>query len=262
MVGWIFLILGFYLFLCLFDCMEKIIFGIFFILYWGSLFGQKISFYDGRNAILTDQKVRMIGTKEDFSFEKGFWEAEIEIPLGKQISVACSYFEYEGNTKVAFPKGSVLLVNGLNVGKVGFSGIDIRRYNLISRYTFGRKFLFEPGLGFSYQKSIANEFEVGSLNVVNGPDYVATGTRSTTYTRSQIIPVAEIRLSYGFFNVLYLNFRVAGALGFKSHQDLYMDYTYKGVSQPTAVFQARGTGIFYTAGLSLDFGNLYRILFK
>ena len=241
--------------------MNKLLILVSAFFFWNSTAAQKISFYDGRNALLTNQKVKMINTKEDFSFEKGFWEAELEIPLGKQISIAFSYFEYEGITKVAFPRGSVLLVNGLNVGKVGFSGIDMRRYNFISRYTFGRKFLFEPGLGFSYQKSIANEYEVGSLNVVNGPDYVATDTRSTTYTKAQIIPVAEIKLSYGFFDILYLNLRVAGALGFKSHQDLFMDYTYKGVQQPTAIFQARGTGVFYTFGLSLNFGTVFKKLF-
>lgn len=72
---------------------------------------------------------------------------------------------------------------------------------------------------------------------------------------TQIVPLIGIKTGFTFLQNLDLSLSINCLYGFKSFQKMFFKYTYKGVEQPTAIFEARGTGIYTSIGVGYRFFN-------
>lgn len=104
------------------------------------------------------------------------------------------------------------------------------------------------------QKSIPNGDEFYDVDQPNGPDYIQTDPVITeTFNTTQIVPSFGFKTGFVFWNRLDLGLDFRWVFGFKSFQDMYFEYSYKGVPQETAIFEATGTGLFTALSLGYRF---------
>jgi len=225
-----------------------------------ALVGQTLNIGFGPIYTLTNQSVRMINSKEDFQNTDYHFVFSYEQYLKiKKISIMAQFSQYEGHTWIKFNKGSVIAPDGFPTLGVGYSGVNISRfdillcYNLINPYKY---FYLKPTLGIGLQTSKENGSEYGAFERQNGPDYVELEPiTAITMNVTQIVPLLGIKTGFTLFHNLEVTLSINGLYGFKSFQKMFFKYTYKGIEQPTAIFEARGTGIYTSIGVGYRFFN-------
>jgi hypothetical protein len=214
--------------------------------------GQTISFGYGPIYTHTNQKVKMVNSKEDFQNTDDQFDISYEHFIkNSRFSILASYSTFDGYTWIKFREGSVIAPDGFPVIGDGFSGTTLHRfdfgisYNLIpEKY----KFYLKPLILFGIQKSIPKDVEIYSeLFKVDGPEYFELEPISAEqFNTTQIVPSIGFKTGVVLWKRIELGLTVQGVLGFKSYQNMYFKYSYKGVPQETAIFEANGTGV-YTA---------------
>lgn len=214
--------------------------------------GQTFSIGSGSIFTHTNQKVKMVNSEEDFQNTDYQFTINYEHQINDtRYSVFGAYSQFDGHTLIKFREGSVITPGGFPTLGVGYSGTTLHRldfgiaYNLIpSKYSF----YFKPLLLIGIQKSIRKDVEIYSeLFKVDGPEYFELEPISAEqFNTTQIVPSIGIKTGVLLWKRIELGLTVQGVLGFNSYQNMYFKYSYKGVPQETAVFEANGTGV-YTA---------------
>lgn len=178
------------------------------------------------------------------------------------ISLSTSFSKYDGYTFMFFEKGGVIEGNG-QVNGVGFNGVTVKRFDLGVSYCITnskKKFYFRPFVALGVQCSKKNGQEIYSeLLNANGPYYfqlepISAAPRSTT----QFTPSGGFRTGFLFWKRLDVSLNFQGVYGHKAYQRMYFKYEYKGTPQPTAEFEANGTGLFVTLGIGYRFAKLIK----
>ena len=222
---------------------------------------QSISIGFGPNYTLTNQSIRMINSTDDFQNTTSQYKINYEqFFRGRKYSIFSSLSKYEGQTWIKFSKGSVVTKDGLPTLGVGYNGVNLYRfdigisYNLFTKFN---KFYFKPQIAIGFLKSISNGEDIYSeLIEINGPDYYQLDfITAETYNIFQILPILGISTGFVLWNKLDINFNLQGAMGFRAFQKMFFKYNYKGVEQPTAIFEGRGTGIFTSICVGYRFYN-------
>jgi len=217
--------------------------------------GQEVSI--GGTAIYThtNQRVKMKNSKEDFENTDYSYTFSYEHFIkNSRISVFASTTKFDGFTMIKFEEGTVIDVDGFSVVGDGFSGVKIRKYdlgvtyNLIKNY---RRFYLKPFGGVGLQLSKIEDVEIfTNLFTANGPDYFQIGPITVDkFKTSQFVPFIGFKTGFVFWKRLDIGFTFQGVYGFKSYQDMFFTYSYRGEPQETAVFEATGTGLFCTFNL-------------
>ncbi|MDV7401201.1 hypothetical protein RZS08_57825, partial [Arthrospira platensis SPKY1] len=86
-----------------------------------------------------------------------------------------------------------------------------------------------------------------NLFKAEGPEYFELEPiRIEKLNTTQLVPSLGLKTGILLWKQIELGLSVQGVLGFKSYQNMYFKYYYKGVTQETAIFQGKGTGL-YTA---------------
>jgi hypothetical protein len=164
------------------------------------------------------------------------------------------YYQFEGITNIRFSTGTVIDVDGLGIDAIGYNGVANRKLDLGIKYkAINWKSIFliklNSGIGFQKSKKNGSDFYSG-LFKINGPDYFETmPIYAEAKSSFQLIPTLGIELSFIAFKKIEFSIHTQGFYGFVPYQSMYFNYTYKGLSQNKAVFDASGTGIYFGVGL-------------
>ncbi|MBK8622838.1 MAG: hypothetical protein IPN79_14055 [Saprospiraceae bacterium] len=212
---------------------------------------QSISIGYGPIFTHTNQKVKMVNSEEDFqNTDYQFLINYEHFIKNSKFSILGSYSSFDGHTWIKFREGSVIAPDGYPTLGVGYSGVDINRIDLGMSYNLFQnhgKIFFKSFFTIGIQISKSDGSEYGAFERQNGPEYIELEPISAqTFNNSQIIPSIGFKTGIVLWKRIELGLTVQGVLGFKSYQNMYFKYSYKGVPQETAVFEANGTGI-YTA---------------
>lgn len=223
---------------------------------------QAQSFHVSFGTIFTKSKAEtpIINAKEDFSnssFPFAFGGAYF-IPKSK-LSIQANYLKYTGFSNILMnqpyiPDFPYFIVNGY-----GFKGSIIRRLDFEAKYTITKPnkcFFLKSGVGFGIQNSKSNGYELFYTPVL-GPDYIETAPMTAdVYSTTQIMPVGSIDIGFRFFKRIELGLSAQGTWGYKAYQRQTFKYTYKGISQPDAVYVADGTSVYVAFKLAYRFAKL------
>ncbi len=220
---------------------------------------QSISFGLGPIFTLTNQKVKMVNSTEDFQNTDSQLAINYEHFIkNSKFSLLSEFSNFDGHTWIQFREGSVTTPEGFPVIGDGYSGTTLYRvnfgigYNLMSLKS---KFFFKPIFLIGIQKSMKKDVEIYSaLFKIDGPEYFELEPITTEqFNTTQIIPSLGFRTGILLWNRIELGFTFQGVYGNKSYQNMYFKYAYKGVPQETAIFEANGTGIFTALSIGYRF---------
>ncbi|HRO09099.1 MAG TPA: hypothetical protein PK047_09545 [Saprospiraceae bacterium] len=211
---------------------------------------QSISIGYGPIFTHTNQKVKMVNSEEDFQNTDDQLLINYEHFIkNTKFSVLGCYSSFNGHTWIKFREGSVIAPDGFPTIGVGYSGVKISRFELGTYYSiFSKKaFYLKPLITIGLQLSTPDNTEYGAFERQNGPEYFELEPISAKqFNTTQVVPSLGLKTGITLWKHIDLGLTIQGVLGFKSFQNMYFKYTYKGVPQETAVFEAKGTGI-YTA---------------
>lgn len=232
--------------------MKFLISTFYIVVFCNCVCAQSISIGYGPIFTHTNQKVKMVNSEEDFQNTDYQLVFSYEHLLkNSKCSIFGTFSKFNGYTWIKFREGSLIAPDGFPTLGVGFSGINITKFEFGSFYNcfrLNKWSFFKPFVSLGIQRSNKNEWEFwADLEPITGPEYVElepilVESNNTT----QIVPSLGFKTGFVLWKRIELGLTVQGVLGFKSYQNLYFKYSYKGVPQETAVFEANGTGI-YTA---------------
>jgi len=209
---------------------------------------------------LTNQKVRMVNSTDDFSSNGlvGIFSYE-QILKNQKLSLFATYFGFRGYTWIKYREGSVWDSGGVGfvVGD-GHGGVDVRRYDIGVSYNLlnpKKKFYIKPYFALGLQTSKINGREFGAnFFKANGPEYFELEPiRVESFNTTQLVPTVGLKTGFILWKRIDIDYTILATYGYKSYQNMYYKYAYKGVPQEEAIFQGKGTGMFF----SLNIG--YRI---
>jgi hypothetical protein len=232
--------------------MKSLIYTFFLVISYTNVNCQTVSFGFGPIFTHTNQKVKMVHSEEDFQ------NTDYQLVIGyehflknSKYSVFGSFSKFDGHTWIKFREGSVIAPDGFPTLGVGYSGTSLFRLDFGAAYNlFSSKYSFylKPLIFIGIQKSTRKDIEIYSeIFEIYGPEYVQNELVSAEqFNSTQIVPSIGFKTGAVLWKRIELGLIVQGVLGFKSYQNMYFAYSYRGVPQKTAVFEANGTGI-YTA---------------
>lgn len=175
--------------------------------------------------------------------------------INKKILILGSYSKYPLATSYNFKYG----IGKLDEGAYGWpGGAHINRLDLgIVWNTFQKtKFIVHPNINLGLQ--ISRSQDVGIIGTIP-KDILPLAfeqlqeIEANAYSNIQIVPVIGLKLGYAFWNRLELFFDIKMVWGYKTVQELTLQYAYKGVRQPDAINYTDGTGRFYALGIGYRF---------
>ncbi len=187
------------------------------------------------------------------------WAVSYEhiLPQRDRISILLATGKCEGSTFIKFSEGSFIARDGFPVIGLGFCGVDIVRIDSQGIYSLmqsSQLFCLKPTLGFGIRISKTNGYEYGNFEPPDGPDYVQLADiTAQAYNTVQAVPVLGFKTGVALWRRIDLGISVQDVLSVKSYQDIYFPYACRGVEQETAVFEAKGTGIFTSLNLGYRF---------
>jgi len=231
------------------------------VLSCGNISAQTISIGGTAIYTLTRQKVKMINSKNDFQNTDDAISISYEHYLNsKQFSFFASYIKFKGYTFIKFREGSVIDISGVSVVGIGYSGVDVSRYDLGMNYNLisnKRKFYLKPFIALGLQVAKMNDTQFWDIDRPNGPEYFQIEDMEVDkLNTTQIVPSLGLKTGFIFWKRLDLGLSIHGIYGFKSYQNMYFHYSYKGNPQKTAVFEATGTGLFCSLNIGFRFVKL------
>lgn len=237
---------------------RKIITGIFVFCLVSSIgFAQTLSIGFGLNYTLTHQKKPMVKGMDYFDNTDNSFKFSYEHSLRlKKWSIFGTYTKYEGYTFISFKEGSVITPDGFPLIGNGFNGVNVSRIDLgVFWHTFKKKkFFLKTSISIGLQVSKTNGSEIANLITIDGPDYFELEPIWVKpHNTKQIVPSIGVKMGYVFWKRLELSLQIQGVYGFKSFQNMYFNYSYKGVPQEIAVFEATGTGVFTSLSIGYRF---------
>ena len=204
----------------------------------------------------SNQRIKMVNSREDFMNTAYQWSVSYEHAFKRfeRLSLITSASSFEGVTFIIFEEGSVDggFGGGYLLG-VGFSGVDIVRIDFqLARDLFSlhRRIYLRPMIGIGLQVSKSQNIMFYNIADIQGPDYFQIADITTeAFNTVQFVPVAGLKTGVLLWRRIELGVSIQGVVGFRSYQDLYFPYSYRGEVQETAVFESKGTGIFATLNL-------------
>ena len=228
------------------------------VFFYNCVCAQSISIGYGPIFTHTNQKVKMVNSKEDFQNTDNQFLINYEHFIkNSKFSILGSYSSFDGHTWIKFREGSVIAPDGFPTLGVGYSGVIINRFDLGLSYNLFNDLsmiYFKPFLTLGIQISKSDGSEYGAFERQNGPEYNELEPISAqTFNNSQIVPSLGLKTGFILWKRIELGMTIQGVLGFKSYQNMYFKYSYKGVPQETAVFEANGTGIYTALSIGYKF---------
>lgn len=226
------------------------------------LFSQALSLGFGPVFTHTNQRVKMVNSKEDFMNTSAQWMISYEHTLRKQqgLSVSVTASAYEGATWMRFSEGSYIGSDGFPTLGRGFSGVSITRIDFVFHYNIlvkSRIVYLKPNIGLGIQFSKDLGYEFGNFEQINGPDYFQLAPIvAEAYNTVQVVPILGFKTGVVIRRRIEVGLNVQGVYGFKSYQDMFFDYSYKGEAQETAIFESKGTGVFAALSIGYRFKKL------
>ena len=216
---------------------------------------QSISVGYGPIYTLTNQRIKMISGRNDFQNTDDQLVLSYEHYLKNNRISFLSLFSYlKGHTWIRFPEGSVIASDGFPILGVGYFGVNVYRIDLgMAIDLFNDKFSYylKPfiSIGGQLSKKDGSEFWA-DLEPINGPDYIELEPISaTTSNTTQVVPSIGFKTGFVLWKRIDVGLTFQGVWGFKPYQTMYFKYAYKGVPQETAIFDAKGTGLFCTINI-------------
>ncbi|HMT53923.1 MAG TPA: hypothetical protein PKD16_14125 [Saprospiraceae bacterium] len=237
------------------------IFTFFIVFFYNIVNAQSISIGFGPVFTHTNQKVKLVNSQEDFQNTDYQFVINYEHFLkNTRYSFFGTFSKFDGYTWIKFREGSVIAPDGFPTLGVGFSGVNITKFELGGVYNcFDLKkwYFFKPFISLGLQFSNINEWEFwADLEPIDGPEYVELEPVLIESNKTtQIVPSIGLKTGVVLWNRIELGLTVQGVLGFKSYQNMYFKYSYKGVPQETAVFEANGTGIYTALSIGYRFAK-------
>jgi len=224
---------------------------------------QELSIGYGLIYTATYQSERMFESKSDFMNSDAIYYYTYEHYLkNSKFSLSGTFIKFKGETNIKFREGSVLHGDNSLIG-VGFSGVNVSRFDIGINYNVMPKrfmYYFKPFVTVGIQTSKKTGVEIYSeIFQINGPEYYELEPVTLiSYNKTHLIPSLGFKTGILLFHRIDLFLYIQGACGFKSYQNLYFKYAFKGVNQKTAVFESRGTGLFCNLGIGYRFAKLIR----
>jgi hypothetical protein len=182
----------------------------------------------------------------------------------KKYSIISSYTKFNGCTLIYFEKDGWIGRDGTAISGYGFcGGVKIHRFDIGITYNLfkqHKKFFLKPCAFLGIQKSITTGVTFWrDGEPVNGPNYfelepMNAESRNTT----QLVPSIGFRTGFVFWKRLEIGLGFQAVHAFKTYQVQTLNYQYKGVVQPTAIYKATGTGLFVSLGIGYRFAKLIK----
>ena len=242
-------------------------FRLFVMLLWCVVISSKVqaqTFSVGITSVWThtNQVVKMVHSEEDFQNTDYCLSLCYEQVLkNKRYVLFGNFSRFSGNTWIKFSEGSVIAPDGFPVVGDGFSGVNVTRLDFGIQYNLLKvkdRFYLRPflGLGIQISRKTGDEIWAEYLKTA-GPDYAELEpVTAEPLNTVQVVPTLGFKTGIALWRRLDLSFTVQGVYGFKSYQNMFYKYASRGVPQETAVFEATGTGMFYTLGIGYRFRKL------
>ncbi|MFZ4474119.1 MAG: hypothetical protein ACOYPR_02935 [Saprospiraceae bacterium] len=182
----------------------------------------------------------------------------------KRYSIFSSYIKFNGCTLIYFEPNGWIARSGTAISGYGFcGGVKIHRFDIGITYNLfkqHKKIFLKPCAFLGIQKSITTGVTFWrDGEPVNGPNYfelepMNAESRNTT----QLVPSIGFRTGFVFWKRLEIGLGFQAVHAFKSYQVQTLNYQYKGVVQPTAIYKATGTGLFVSLGIGYRFAKLIK----
>ncbi len=162
--------------------------------------------------------------------------------------ISASYSIYPVSTEFKF------VIDGLEGYAYGWRGTNITRYDIgLGWNPLGKsKFILHPNLSIGLQKSeIIYDDIIGTipddLIPIGFEQLASVGVEG--FANTQIVPVLGLKLGYAFWGRLELFLDIRQVWGYKTVQELKVQYAYNGIRQPEAINYSDGTGRFWALGM-------------
>ena len=213
---------------------------------------QTLSFGFGPIFAQSVQKVKIVNGENDFDHVGFSYTIQYSHDLKmKRCELFASYYSFAGKTNMVIIPSKAQYEYGN-----GFKGLNVRRINLGISYALLNlnHFFLKTGLGLGLQIAKRNGYDpFDSIYEIYGPDYTMNEPFYYNYNFFQIVPLLSVKAGLVIWNRLDLHIDIQGVYGFKSYQTMYLNYSYKGIKQSTAIVEARGTGFFPSIGIGYKF---------
>ncbi len=200
----------------------------------------------GTATLLTNQSVRLLNAKNDFSLS----DMQRVIGFEYRHKQMCYLFSLS-----AFNAGTTMRLSSIH--KNGFAGSHVRRvdigvgYNLFKPH---KKLFIKPFVMLGLQTSRRfGDIASGYLKVM-GPDYFEINATSEGIDMKQLVPSLGVRMGVKIKKQIQVGLCFQGVYGFKTFQRIFFDYTYKDdpFTERRAVFDTRGTGLYSSLFIGID----------
>jgi hypothetical protein len=215
----------------------------------------QIGFSIGKSFVYSERVVPMKGVKNRIFSDYPYISFSLEGKLNKKVSIQNFLFKHPGSTYINFGRNYRDINNNKGINFEMYN-TDLYRNDFLIKYKFLSMInciTFQTLLGASFMTSVSHGYTtVDYTSKLDGIPYKQNGEIiSTGYNRSQWMPLLglEIDIKIWKFN-LFLN--AVGAKGFRIIHRVNYPYTYNGVSQPSAISENRGTGIFTNIGIKTN----------
>ena len=192
--------------------------------------------------------------------DESFFSAGLTFPLSEKLNLGFLYEDFSGWT-FAYSEG-------LNAGfGYGGSRVKLRRFGILIEYEFEiveNKVNFSPLLTISKEINLLQQSEGRQIaNIFDGSnnlnEYVGI-TEIEVYQGGQIIPTLGFSLKFKVFKGLSVFGTLKWSIGNRVFQEMFVNYSFLGETQPTAHFSNKGSGFIQLVGFSYDLNIMKPIL--
>ncbi len=223
------------------------------------IYGQSLSLSVGKITHSDEVIVAMINPKTLRNPKpiKGF---NLTIPATKKLQIGVSYSRFSGWNHI----GSTGEVGGFGRGS---SRVLLKRYGLMFQYKLNinkGRITFLPSIEMSLEKNLPQQPEgLIMTNIFDG-----SGTRGLymgfaevqAFSGQQILPTLGIGFSFNIIGGLNFIVDYRWSFGHRVFQEMFVNYTYNDIPQPTAYVVNKGSGFIRTFGVSYDLGLMKPII--
>ena len=208
--------------------------------------GYGVTYMDDKERVKLHPDVRGKGIRVSDDY---FHQFSYSHYIKNNFIISASFSNYPVSTVFKFKIDNI---EGYAYGWPG--GANITRYDLgIGWNPFKKvKFILFPSLNLGLQKSkIIYDDIIGTIPL----DLLPAGfeqlepVEAEAFGNTQIVPILGLKLGYAFWNRLELFLDIRQVWGYKTVQEIKLEYAFNGIKQPQAINYSDGTGRFWALGL-------------
>lgn len=211
--------------------------------------GFGVTYMDDKQRVELHPEVRGKGLRVSDDY---FHQFSYSHYIKNNFIISASYSKYPVSTVFKFN-------NGQDEGAYGWpGGANITRFDGGLGWIPFRKsnFILFPSVNIGLQKSkIIYDDIIGTIPL----DLLPSGfeqlesVQAEAFNNTQIVPIVGLKLGYAFWSRLELFLDIRQVWGFKTVQEIKLQYAFNGIEQPEAINYSDGTGRFWALGLGYRF---------